>query len=287
MNKKILVIGSLGQLGNAIMNAPHDKTIELIGTNKTECDITNLELIRQTFEKYKPTHVINCAAYLDTVGAESNSGECFKLNAQGVYNLSIFCNQFDAELIQISSDMVFGGNQEIPFMEYDQFNPKNIYGLSKVASEQMAAKSKKHKIIRVNNLFGLIPSKAKGTFIHKILKMLKDGNKVKVYNHHIITISYAEDVAKALLFLLCISSKGNVYHLTNEGLTSWYEFTKEVISYFPEFIDKLIVRPESEEIIDNAIMYRAKYCALKNTATLPLPHWKDAVRRFVKKQTII
>ena len=262
--KKVLVIGYLGQLGSAIMQAQRHDEISIVGVDKTECDITKPELIKQTFEKYQPTHVINCAAYLDTVAAESNINKCFELNGQAVYNLTIECNNYDTELIQISSDFVFSGGKNTPFTEYDQPNPKNIYGISKLASEEIASKSKKYKVVRVSGLFGLTPNKTKGTFIHKILKMLKDGKDVKVYDHHTVTISYAEDVARSLLWLIKQSvslSQNNIYHLVNEGSVSWYEFAKESASYHPGLIDSLFIRPESEEVSEKIIMKRSHYSA--------------------------
>jgi dTDP-4-dehydrorhamnose reductase len=221
------------------------------------------------------------------VGAESNPGECFQLNAQAVLNLANACNSYDACLITISSDYVFDGTQRQPYKESAKPNPLNTYGISKVASEHFAAKATQYKIVRISSLFGLTPNRTKGTFIHNILQRLKEGEVVRVYDHHTVTMSFADDVAKALLQLTGQTTADNVFHLVNEGPTSWYGFAAKAASHRPGLAAGLHVRPEQEEAAEKSIVNRPTFSALANTAAPALPSLDDAIERFMLAQKIV
>jgi dTDP-4-dehydrorhamnose reductase len=276
---KILVLGSKGQLGTALMQA---KTYHEV-VRAEPIDICDSYKLKVAIESIQPNVIINCAAYTNVLKAENQPGECFAINARGVHNIATLCAVNNIELIQISSDYVFSGNTHAwPYKENSSLGPIQTYGVSKVASEVITKNTvAKYKIFRTSALFGTNPNKTKGTFIKTVLDKVTKGEIANVYDHHRISVGYAPHIANCILNTLTIKTNG-VYHAVNEGYTSWYNFALTALKVFPNYsslLSNLKIKPFDEEA---AKEIRPRYSALKNSLLPLLPHFTDAIDEYVK-----
>lgn len=278
--KRILIIGHLGQLGSALMKEPLPESWERLGVDKSECDILNPEQVKQVISEFKPTHVINCAAWVDAPAAETNEEACWALNVTAVRDLVHICEEYESELIQISSDFVFSGKQGfIEENEDAEAEAINVYGHSKALSEYWTLSCWKNKVVRISGLFGETSNTTKGTFIFNVLIKMSRGENVYIYNHHLFSPTYAPHAAHGIFTLISDNYPGDIYHLANDGHASWYEFTKEAVKYRPDLTARLHRRPESEEV--NEPVKRPRFSNLINTRGPKMPHWSDGVEEYM------
>jgi|SRR5208283_70729 len=228
-----VLIGADGQLGTDLLKTT-PKQVTLIPLTINDLDITDRKRARELLGDMRPDAVINTAAYVKVDDAEDNVDEAFKVNAEGVKNLVDACKESRAVLVHLSTDYVFDGkNKGEPYTERDIPNPINVYGISKFAGELFVRNYlTRYYLVRSASLYGKAGASGKGgNFVYAILKKAKSGVPLNVVNDIYMSPTYALDLAIAIWKLLLEEMPYGVYHITNSGYCSWYEFSKKILDY--------------------------------------------------------
>ncbi|MDF2635739.1 MAG: rmlD 1 [Pelosinus sp.] len=218
---RILVTGANGQLGSEI--AKQGVEHELILTNRDSMDISDAKAVRQVFRAAKPDAVIHCAAYTNVDGAESDEDGAFRVNVVGSQNLAAACLEFQARMVQVSTDYVFDGNTDTSYREFDKTNPLTVYGRTKYQGEEIVREILgRHYIIRTAWLYG-----EGNNFVRTMLKLSKTNDCIRVVQDQVGTPTSTVDLAKVIYKLLASDAYGT-YHGTCQGQCSWYDFACEI-----------------------------------------------------------
>ena len=226
--RNVLVTGSNGQLASCIKDlAKQYEGLNFIYTDYKELDICDLNQVNTFFKSNKKIdYCINCAAYTAVDKAESDVEKAFEINANGAKNLAIACREFDAILIQISTDFVFDGEKKEPYTETDVAKPISVYGASKLQGEiEIKQTLETYFILRTSWLY----SEHGTNFMKTMLRLAETRDEISVVSDQIGTPTYAGDLADVILKI--ISSKNTnfgLYHYSNEGVASWCEFAKAI-----------------------------------------------------------
>jgi dTDP-4-dehydrorhamnose reductase len=228
---KVLVTGANGQLGTDLCKVLRDS--ELIPLTDKDIEISDMTSVKQAFSKYKPDIIINTAAFVRVDDCEDEKEKAFSVNALGARNVAVVAQELGARLVHISTDYVFGGEAEprtTPYTEFDTPVPLSIYGKSKLAGENLVRHfCLRHFIVRTSGLFGLAGSMGKGgNFIETMLRLARERDELRVVNDQIFSPTYTMDLARKIAQLLTTEYYG-IFHITNRGGCSWYEFTTEIL----------------------------------------------------------
>ena len=222
---KILITGANGLLGHELSSILKDHTLILL--SHSQLDISDPESVNKQIDSSSPDIIINSAAYTQVDACETNYDLAFKSNAIGPKNLAIKCKQLGIPLIHISTDYVFEGNKKknSPLVEDDKLGPKTVYGKTKLEGEKMVQENcQKYFILRTAWLYG-----EGKNFVKTMLSLSKKNKELKVVNDQIGSPTYAKDLAKAIKEIIeKKSDKYGIYHVTNKGEVSWYEFAKKI-----------------------------------------------------------
>ena len=276
----ILVTGANGQLGNCIRNASKDSNDNYIFTDVAELDITNAEAVARMVKDNDINIIINCAAYTNVDKAEDDAEFAELLNAGAVRNLAEAIKANDGTLIHVSTDYVFGGNAgNTPRGEDEPANPTGVYGLTKLHGEQaIAATGCKALIFRTAWLY----SEYGKNFVKTMLTLTSTKPELKVVFDQAGTPTYAQDLADAIVNIINrgeYAGNEGIYHYSNEGVCSWFDFTKMIAAiagnnlcdiqpcHSSEFPSK-VIRP-SYSVLD-----KTKF---KETFSLKVPYWTDSL----------
>jgi dTDP-4-dehydrorhamnose reductase len=260
--QKTVLFGAHGMLGHALQDVfPHAQFFD-----HREVDITDEDAIMKRLKQVRPDIVINAAAYTDVDGCEDNAEYAFAVNGNGPGYIAKACAEIDANLVHFSTDYVFDGTKT-EYREADHPNPINVYGESKLLGEISVAKNlKNYRIVRTSWLYG-----AHGkNFVDTILTLSRQMPEVRVVNDQVGKPTYTVDLANKVPEI--ISRDPGVYHITNEGNCSWYEFAS---AFIPN------ATPCSTEEFPRKAK-RPAYSVLANTKTPPLRHWKIAVKEYIQ-----
>ena len=222
---KILITGANGLLGHELSSLLKDHTLILL--SHSQLDISDSESVNKQIDSSSPDIIINSAAYTQVDACETNYDLAFQSNAIGPKNLAIKCKQLGIPLIHISTDYVFEGNKKknSPLVEDDKLGPKTVYGKTKLEGEKMVQENcEKYFILRTAWLYG-----EGKNFVKTMLSLSKKNKELKVVNDQIGSPTYAKDLAKAIKEIIeKKSDKYGIYHVTNKGEVSWYEFAKKI-----------------------------------------------------------
>ncbi len=224
----VAVIGANGQLGRDLLSVlGHDA----IALTHREIELTDADSLRRNLERLSPSVVINAAAFNLVDDAESRPFDAFSVNALGVRDLGSVCRNLDCELVQFSTDYVFGleVNRDRPYDESSVPGPLGVYGLSKLCGEYFAREiCPKHFVVRTCGLYGLHGSGGKGrNFVETMLRLGRERGQVRVVNDQRCTPTFTADLARATTQLIGTNAFG-LYHLTNAGSCTWFEFAVEI-----------------------------------------------------------
>ncbi len=279
--KNTLVFGASGQLGTCLQKVASQKEIKnIIFLPEEEANILDLQKLQTVFETYQPAYVINCAAYTAVDKAEEDVEMARKINKTGAKNLAQLCKDFGATLVHVSTDFVFEGNHPNLLVETDIAQPINIYGITKLEGEQdIVAILPQYFIIRTSWLY----SEYGNNFVKTMLKLGADRDELKIIVDQIGTPTYAIDLADAILAIIA-SQKENygIYHYSNEGVTSWYDFAKGIFDISKTTVKVLPIR--TAEYFTKAtrplfsVMDKSK---IKNTFELEIPYWRDSLIKCI------
>jgi dTDP-4-dehydrorhamnose reductase len=229
---KIFLIGKNGQVGEEIVKQSAEMGFKIISFDSRELDITDHEKVKQKIEKHKPDAIINTAAYHIVSDCERFIDKAFSINVFAVKNLASICSANNIRFVNYSSDKVFDGKKHTPYRETDKTNPLQIYGLTKLAGEIIAANYNNDTInIRTCGIYGgLTGSRVKkGNFVLYILKEAKTKKELEISSEQIASFVHAKDLARATLLLLDKKAKKGIYNIVNEGYGSWAEFAQEIV----------------------------------------------------------
>ena len=285
---KILITGSNGQLGSEIreLSAKYKK-LELIFKDLPGLDICNFNLIQTFIENNNINAVINCAAYTAVDKAEQNAEIAEDVNSKGVLNLVNALKTVNGKLIHISTDYVFDGNHFMPYNESDFVSPIGVYGETKREGELVVINSELDAIvIRTSWLY----SSYGNNFVKTMLRLGKQKEELSVIFDQLGTPTYARELAKTCLDILClgssvnISKKGNLYHYSNEGVASWYDFAISIMKIGGE---KCNVKPIQTKDYPT-LAKRPQYSLLnkskiKTDFKIEIPYWRDSLKDCIEK----
>ncbi|AEH25428.1 dTDP-4-dehydrorhamnose reductase [Pyrococcus yayanosii] len=281
---RVAVIGATGQLGSDIVEVlSEDPTFEVIPLTHDDVDVTIPESLK-VIERIKPEVIINTAAYVRVDDSELYPEEAFKVNAIGALNVAKIAEKINAVNVYISTDYVFDGEKGKPYKEEDPPNPINVYGASKLMGEIFTRNySSKHYVIRVASLYGRRGARGKGgNFVEWVIEKARRGEKLKIVNDQLMSPTYTKDVALALAKFLKIMPEYGVYHMTNDGFCSWYEFTKAIFEILGWDVE---VEPISSEELGR-LAKRPKFSALSveklRSIGIEMRHWKEALRDYLR-----
>jgi len=268
--RKILVTGAQGQLARCIADAaPCFEKLALTFVDRKQLDVTDSEAVAEFFNRHTFDACINTAAYTDVEKAESEPDRAFAVNAEGIANIARACAQRNVLLLHVSTDYVFDGDKKAPYVETDATNPINVYGASKLKGETYVTESgAKHYIVRTSWLY----SRYGQNFYNTIVKHASAGRDLTVTTEQTGTPTNATDLAKALLQM---AQNGNgaygVYHFSNEGSATWYDFAKAILdktSHYPTFA----ARPKYSWLACDKFMA---------TTGMRLVPWLDSLNRVI------
>ncbi|MBM3118913.1 MAG: dTDP-4-dehydrorhamnose reductase [Chloroflexi bacterium] len=228
---KVAVIGASGQLGSDLCKQLD--AADLVSLTHSNIEITSLDSVRDSFQKYRPDIIINTAAFHRVDDCEADPDKTFRVNALGARNVAVVAQKLGAKLVHLSTDYIFGGEDEprtIPYTEFDTPVPPNVYGRAKLAGEDFVRHlCPRHFIVRVSGLFGVAGSSGKGgNFVETMLKLAKERDELRVVNDQVFSPTYTKDLAGKIAQLITTEYYG-IFHITNRGSCSWYEFTKEIL----------------------------------------------------------
>ena len=282
----VLVTGANGQLGRSIRLFARDTEKQrYIFTDVDELDIaTDISFLRQIVQTKCIDVVVNCAAYTNVEQAEQNVDAAYRINSTAVRNLAKVANEQNAVLFHISTDYVFDGTHCIPYLEEDSPNPLSVYGRSKYSGEQEILRSGcRYLILRTAWMY----SPYGHNFFKTILHKLAQGVGLSVVADQIGTPTYAVDLAYLIVELIesgdYVGQEG-IYHFSNEGVCSWYDFARE-IAVVSGNCDRSIKPCHTMDYKSNVC--RPSYAVLdktkvKQTFRIEIPHWRDALVRCWK-----
>ncbi|MCZ9852426.1 dTDP-4-dehydrorhamnose reductase [Brachyspira hyodysenteriae] len=227
----IWIIGKNGMLAQDILQVFNKNNIEYTST-ASNIDITNIDILNNFIKDKNIKTIINCSAYTKVDLAEDEKDICYKVNGEGVKNITEIASNINADLIHFSTDYVFDGENNKPYNEEDKTNPINIYGKSKLEGEKYALSYNKSIVIRVSWLYGIYGK----NFVYTMINLMNSKESIKVVNDQFGSPTYTEDVAMVIYDII----KNNnfyygLYHYTNEGDISWYDFAKTIYNKGKEY----------------------------------------------------
>jgi dTDP-4-dehydrorhamnose reductase len=224
---KVLVTGGKGQLGQAIQAlTPKYTNISFYFADSSETDITSIDSLDNTFNTIKPDYCINAAAYTAVDKAESEQESAYAVNVTGAKNLAQICKKYGTVLLHVSTDFVFDGNKETPYTEEDKTDPKGVYGLTKRDGEEEIQKNmEEYYIVRTAWVY----SEYANNFMKTMIRLGKERDSLNIVSDQIGSPTNANDLADALIQIILSGKKAyGIYHFSNEGIASWYEFACEI-----------------------------------------------------------
>ena len=276
---KLLVTGVKGQLGHDIVNECKEKNIEAVGVDIEEMDITDAKKVAEVIKEGNYDAVIHCAAWTAVDKAEDEVELCTKVNVDGTRNIANICKELDIPMMYFSTDYVFDGQGETEWKEYDERDPLNVYGQTKYEGELIVETLPKHFIVRIAWVFGINGN----NFIKTILRLGKERGAVCVVDDQIGSPTYTYDLSKLVVDMIQTDKYG-IYHATNEGLCSWYEFACEIFKQAGMSVEVTPVDsnafPAKAKRPNNSRMSKAM---LDKNGFEHLPTWQDALSRYLKE----
>ncbi|WP_242284086.1 dTDP-4-dehydrorhamnose reductase [Bacillus cereus] len=277
---KVLVTGAQGQLGQDVVSLLKEQTWEVFGFGREELNITDEKQVSEKVLLIQPDIIIHTAAYTQVDQAESDEEAAFKVNAEGTKYLAQAAEAVGAKFCYVSTDYVFDGTKDTPYKADDQTNPQTVYGKSKLVGEQYTQEyCSKSYIVRTAWVFGLYGN----NFVKTMLRLAEENKELGIVHDQVGSPTYTTDLARFIISLVQTDKYG-VYHGSNSGVCSWYEFAKEI---FKQSNIEIVVNPLKTEDFPRPAA-RPKYSVLdkgmiEENGFESLQNWKEALKDFLKK----
>ena len=274
----ILVLGGTGQLGQCLQKVASERNITSITfADEFVGNILDMDILEKLFTQEKPAFVINCAAYTAVDKAEDEVDLSRKINRDGAENIAKLCLKFDATMLQVSTDFIFEGNIPSLLTETDPTVPISVYGLTKLEGEKaVEAILVKHYIIRTAWLY----SEFAGNFMKTMLRLGTERDSLGIIADQIGSPTYGVDLASALLDIIASEKKAyGIYHYSNEGAISWYDFAQAIFELGN--VDIRVNPLKTSEYPTKAtrpafsVMDKTK---IKTTFGIKVPYWRDSLK---------
>lgn len=275
---KVLVTGYGGQLGYDVVKKLWELDIESKGVDVADFDLTNREEVQRYIRKYNPDVVVHCAAYTAVDKAEDEKELCYAVNVRGTEYIAEVCKELGAKMVYISTDYVFNGEGEEPFEVDSPVGAKNQYGLTKYQGELEVQKYlDKYFIVRVSWVFGINGN----NFIKTMLRLGKEKEELNVIDDQVGSPTYTHDLAKLIVEMIQTDKYG-IYHASNEGYCSWYEFAREIFRQagYPTKVNPIT----TDEYPTKAARPHNSRMEKKNLGMNGfnrLPRWEDALKEYL------
>jgi dTDP-4-dehydrorhamnose reductase len=271
----LLIIGVSGTLGQAFEKICSERSIVFQGVTHSELDVSNLSQLASIIEKYKPWAIINAAGYVKVDDAEEYPDTCYNINTQGAINLAILCRSFDIKLINFSSDLVFNGQKNEAYNEYDTTDPLNVYGKSKMIAENLVMSIYPASLmIRTSAFFGPWD---KFNFAYQAISSVRNGQRFSAANDIIVSPTYVPDLVNYALDLLIDDERG-IWHICNDGATTWSDFARMVVSGV-ELDSYLIDARPNDQLA--TVAKRPQNSSMISRRGAKLPSLQNAIERFI------
>lgn len=278
-----MVTGAYGQLGNALKRElENDKNIEAIFTDADTLDITDTTALNRFFEDNPVEMVVNCAAYTAVDRAESDDLKAAAINSGAVGNLGQAAAKHGVKVIHISTDYVFNGETFRPYEENDEPYPQSIYGRTKLEGEGLLTSfSNKAMIIRTAWLY----SEFGNNFVKTMLRLADEKDEINVVADQIGTPTYAGDLAHIIHQIINYKEwKPGIYHFTNEGVASWYDFTKAIFELTGKKTKVNPIRTSQYPTPAKRPLYSVlSKDKIKRTFGVEIPYWRDSLKSCLKE----
>lgn len=274
----ILVTGSTGQLGSDVVKELLKRGYSTLSPNRSEFNLCSEDSIRNYILNSNCEAIVHCAAYTQVDKAEDEKDLCIKINATATKHIAKCAKILDIPMIYISTDYVFDGTKDGKYTENDETNPINIYGESKLAGEKYVQEIlDKYYIVRTSWVFNINGK----NFIETMLRLSKANNQLSIVNDQIGSPTYTKDLSRLLVDML-ETSKYGLYHATNEGYCSWYEFANTIFKLANINIDiKAINSNEYASRAKRPLNSKLSKDKLIEYGFKPLPHWEDALKDYL------
>ena len=274
----ILVFGASGQLGQCLAHVAKERNMPgLIFPPEDQANILNPEGLKSLFEQHKPAYAINCAAYTAVDKAEDEVAIARKVNRDGAENLARLCGEFGTVFIQISTDFVFAGTGNQPLVETDPTEPISVYGLTKLEGEQVIPPlTDQYFILRTSWLY----SEYANNFVKTMLKLGRERDELRIIWDQVGTPCYAIDLAGCILTIIETQSTAyGLYHYSNEGVTSWYDFATAIFELSNTEVKTTPIRtaeyPTKATRPAYSVMDKSK---AKTQLGVAIPHWRTSLQ---------
>ncbi len=279
---RVLVLGAGGQLGQSLVGVL-GRDYDVTGLKSKELDICDSAKVQETMERLKPWAVINAAAWTDVDGCEKNVEKSYTVNAIAAGEVASLATQCGARMVQVSTDYIFDGFKEAPYVEDDEPDPLSIYGKSKLEGEKLVRQAAADAlIVRSSWLFGM----GRANFVMRIFESVMVKTEIPVVNDHKGSPTYTEDLARAIAHLLGRDAQG-MFHVSNAGECSWFEYAQEIIRVLK--ITSCTIVPVSAEHFKRpaprpaySVLDNSKYNAFAGASLRP---WQDALEQFLGSLT--
>jgi dTDP-4-dehydrorhamnose reductase len=275
---KVVVTGAAGQLGQDVLLELARKNHQAFGTDREQLDITNEAEVTAYIHEVKPDVILHCAAYTNVDAAEENEELAYQINAAGTEYLAKAAKQTGAKMLYISTDYVFDGTADEPYEVDEPTKPLGAYGRTKLAGEQLLQKHlDEFFIVRTAWVFGIYGN----NFVKTMIRLGKDRGEVGVVHDQVGSPTYTVDLARFMVELMATEKYG-IYHTTNSGICSWYEFAVEI---FKQADLKVTVNPLTSDQFPRPAA-RPKYSVLskkmiEEQGLTPLRDWKEALSAYL------
>lgn len=275
---KTLVFGALGQLGQCLAHVAQERNTQgLVFLSEAEGNILDPAALAALFAAHRPAYAINCAAYTAVDKAEDDVDLARRINRDGVENLARLCAEHGTTLIQISTDFVFAGAGNEPLLETDETSPLGIYGLTKLEGEQVIpGLTEQYFTLRTSWLY----SEFAGNFVKTMRKLGRERDELRVIWDQVGTPTYAIDLAGVILGLIESGSTAyGLYHYSNEGVTSWYDFATAIFELSEISVKTTPIRtseyPTKATRPPFSVMDKTK---IKAQLGVAIPHWRESLK---------
>jgi dTDP-4-dehydrorhamnose reductase len=283
----VAIIGANGQLGADLVASFSQNGDTVHALTHADIEISDRDSVSRVLQGLRPQVVVNTAAMHHVENCEREPQKAFAINAIGARNLAAVSRDLDAALIHVSTDYVFDGKKNTPYVEEDIPLPLNAYGITKLAAEHFVrATTGKYFVVRTSGLYGKSPCRAKGglNFIELMLKLARERGEVRVVDSEFVSPTSTAELAKQMVHLSRSSSYG-LYHATAEGSCSWYEFAREIFAMTdtpvrlhvagPNEFPAKVARP-AYSVLENR--------ALKNQGLNLFKPWQDGLQNYLKQR---
>jgi len=277
---KIAIIGSTGQLGTDLVKILQNEH-EVIGLTHKDIEVSDYKSCL-ILKELKPEVIINTAAFHKTDQCEEEPLKTFSVNAIGAKNVATISKEINAITVYISTDYVFDGSKTEPYTEEDTPNPINTYGISKLAGEFYTKQNPKHYIIRVASLFGIAGASGKGgNFVETMIKKALNKEVINVVDDMWMSPTYTKDAALIIKKILEANIPYGVYHATNKGYCTWFQFAQEIFKLTG-------LTPIIKPIKTDQLQMKAKRPRFSALESVKLPkygiqtkRWEEALREYL------